>query len=313
MKTVVTSAIIASLLAASSISSYAIYDPSNPNPSSTWENDIMIMSTQIAPISYQEYNTQESFERSEGHICESASDWVNTFMMKEGKVFAGTKIGYPENFTPTWKCNSYISDEIISWSQSDKNEYNTRIDRATPSEKWKVEFTIQKINKFLMTYSTSGRDIMLDRILEFIDTKVWDIIMNNPQDVALPDDVTSIYTMLRYLRYELVLSKSDSQTLPKIGNVAPITYTCEDGETTFNVYAADYIIDDMAFNVEIDEIHVSDGDFFLPNYVATKVASTTGEKYVWRNTETNEAYSFVLQSNKLTVYKDNMKTHTCSK
>jgi len=104
--------------------------------------------------------------------------------------------------------------------------------------------------------------------------------MNNPQDVALPDDVTSIYTMLRYLRYELVLSKSDSQTLPKIGNVAPITYTCEDGETTFNVYAADYIIDDMAFNVEIDEIHVSDGDFFLPNYVATKVASTTGEKYV---------------------------------
>jgi len=55
--------------------------------------------------------------------------------MKEGKVFAGTKIGYPENFTPTWKCNSYISDEIISWSQSDKNEYNTRIDRATPSEK----------------------------------------------------------------------------------------------------------------------------------------------------------------------------------
>jgi hypothetical protein len=126
-------------------------------------------------------------------------------MMKDGVAAASTRMWYPEDFTATWKCNSYISDKIIGWSQSDKNEYNTLIDRVSDSENKKIESVIKKFNAFIAQYPTSQKTMITESFLELIDTKVWDIIMNNPQDVALPDDVTSIYSMLRLLRYEIVV------------------------------------------------------------------------------------------------------------
>lgn len=192
---------IAALFILTASSSFAIYDPSNPTPD--FQEGIMA-TTMLAPITYNTYETQTDFESTEGQICESATDGVNTFMMKEGKVFAGTKVGYPEDFTAEWKCNSYVSDRIIGWSQSDKNEFNTLLERTSDSDKTIIAGGVIKVENILNKYPESKRDMLEDQILESIDTAIFEMIMKYPQDIALPDAASRIYNILKLFRYAIV-------------------------------------------------------------------------------------------------------------
>ena len=192
--------IIAGIFLLSASSSFAIYDPNNPNP----ETKEGIMTTMLAPITYATYDEKEDFESTEGQICETASDGVNTFMMKDGEVFAGTKIWYPEDFEPEWQCVSYVSDTIIGWSQSDKNEFNTLLERTPDSDKEIVAGWVQKVENILMDYPESKRDMLEDQILESIDTAIFELVIKYPQDIALPDSVSRIYDILRLFRYAIV-------------------------------------------------------------------------------------------------------------
>lgn len=192
--------IIAGIFLVSASSSFAIYDPNNPNP----ETEEWIMTTMLAPITYATYDEKEDFESTEGQICETASDGVNTFIMKDGEVFAGTKIWYPEDFEPEWQCVSYFSDSIVWFSQSDKNEFNTLLERTPDTDKEIVAGGVQKVNNILSKYPVSQRDRIEDQILESIDTAIFKLIMQYPQDIALPDSVSRIYDILRLFRYAIV-------------------------------------------------------------------------------------------------------------
>ncbi len=206
MKKIITSALMIGALSASSVSTYAIYDMNNPDSiSDGWHEMMILNATSPAPMMYKEYSSQDAFENAEGYICKSATDGVNTFMMSDGEAGASTRIGYPEDFTPTWKCKSYIADEIAAWSQSDKNEYNTLLDRVSDAEMKKINTTIDKVDMLLLQFPVAKRDIVLDTILEYIDTTLFNIVLSYPQDIALPDDVYPVYNMLRLLRYELML------------------------------------------------------------------------------------------------------------
>ncbi len=191
---------IAAMLLLTASSSFAIYDPNNPNP------DLKegVMTTMLAPITYATYDSKEDFESTEGQICETASDGVNTFMMKDGKVFAGTKIWYPNDFEPEWQCESYVSDNIIGWSQSDKNEFNTLLERTSDSDKAIIAGWVQKVENILMEYPESKREMLEAQILESIDTAIFELIVKYPQDIALPDSASRIYNILRLFRYAIV-------------------------------------------------------------------------------------------------------------
>lgn len=192
---------IAALLVATTSSSFAIYDPNNPNPDL---KEGIMATTMLAPITYASYDSKEDFEFTEGQICETATDGVNTFMMKDAQVFAGTKIWYPDDFEPEWQCLSYVSDSITSWSQSDKNEFNTLLDRTSDSDKAIIAGWVEKVENILMKYPESKRDMLQDQILESIDTAIFKLVIKYPQDIALPDSASRIYDILRLFRYAIV-------------------------------------------------------------------------------------------------------------
>lgn len=79
------------------------------------------------------------------------------------------------------------------------------------------------------------------------------------------------------------------------------------------MYDTDYLIDDMMFAVEKDTIHVSDGTYLLPNFVADQEVSASGIKYVGTNTETQEAYTFWMKGDEMSVYKAETLIDTCMK
>jgi hypothetical protein len=92
-----------------------------------------------------------------------------------------------------------------------------------------------------------------------------------------------------------------------------ITYTCEKGNTSYTVYRGDYIIDDMAFALADDEIHISDGQFLLPNYLAKRETVHIGEKFVGNNTETNKKYTFYFKNEEMTVLDEkDILINTCT-
>lgn len=184
--------------------SFAIYNPDASLPEE-WEINILA-TTMPAPVMQSSYENKEDFEKVEWYICKTATDGVNTFMMKDGEVFAGTKVGYPQNFTAEWKCVTYIGEDMLHWSQNDRNHFNALLSNIDEGEMNKVNYVLERIHLFLDEKSLERKQMYHEAILELIDTQKMKIILEHPQDIALPEEVSKVYNMLSLLRYLLMVS-----------------------------------------------------------------------------------------------------------
>lgn len=186
----------------------------------------------------------------------------------------------------------------------ERSSYNEMISKLTEKEFAKISRVTEKYSLLRSNYSQKQQ--------ERYETKIQAAIQKHI-DIRVKKENAStdrILLMLQYLKLEI---KVMSQNMP-IGGMVPLSgevYTCEKAE--YRVYDADYFIDDMGFVVEKDTIHVSDGTYLLPNFIATQVVSASGVKYVGKNTETQEAYTFWMKGDEMSVYQGETLLHTCMK
>lgn len=186
----------------------------------------------------------------------------------------------------------------------ERSSYNEMMSELTEKEFAKISRVTEKYALLRSNYPEKQQEKYKARIQAAIQKHI---------DIRVKKENAStdrVLLMLQYLKLEI---KVMSQNMP-IGGMVPLSgevYTCAASE--YRVYDEDYLIDDMAFQVAQDEIHVSDGTFLLPNFVATQGVSASGVKYTGKNTETQEVYSFWFKADEMSVYKGETLLHTCMK
>lgn len=187
----------------------------------------------------------------------------------------------------------------------ERSSYNEMMSKLTEKEFAKISRVIEKYSLLRSNYSQKQQ--------EKYETKIQTAIQKHI-DIRVKKENAStdrVLLMLQYLKLEL---KIISHAYPIGGGLVPLSgevYTCEKAE--YRVYDADYFIDDMGFVVEKDTIHVSDGTYLLPNFVAKQEISASGVKYVGKNTETQEAYTFWMKGDEMSVYQGDTLRDTCKK
>ena len=90
-----------------------------------------------------------------------------------------------------------------------------------------------------------------------------------------------------------------------------MNYVCDDGKKNFTVYRAPYCVDDMCFPLEKDEIHVSDWQFFLPNYQAKREIVHIWEKFAGTDTQTKQSVTFYFKNEAMDFYRGNTLETSC--
>lgn len=76
----------------------------------------------LSPV-IKEYNNSADFLKSEGNVCESATDWCNTISIIDGKLWASTMMYcediYGDKWHEKWSCKKY-KDNIV-WGDTDEH------------------------------------------------------------------------------------------------------------------------------------------------------------------------------------------------
>lgn len=296
------------------------------------------------------YDTSEAFLAAEGAMCKTATDGCNTISIQDGQLWASTLMACVDETgnmqKEVWSCKEY-NDNIMfmtggpivggdadvhgcigsagySWneaqqsclriweqglSDNDQNFYTTFQSRLTPVQNYVVAKVFQKYQDKVMVYSPEDRVVVNQKVISRLEKKISDFLLKYPQDIALPYKADMYYKRLTLLKFEMqIWAKKLSERLASLNQ---LSYTCDSGKT-LTVFRKDYIVDDMAFVVEKDEIHVSDGQFMLPNYVATREISASGEKFVGRDTETQDAVTFWFKNDEVSMYRGDTLEATCT-
>jgi hypothetical protein len=107
-------------------------------------------------------------------------------------------------------------------------------------------------------------------MIDKLQAKITILLMTFPQDVEIPKKDYPHYMTLEVLKFRLMMFQN-TLSFENSNTNGKVVYSCIDTAKTFlTVYRGDYVIDDMSFQVASDEIHISDGQFMLPNYVAKR-------------------------------------------
>lgn len=194
------------LLSILSVPSFALYDP-NAESTECPEGELCITSTYTslpAPVMQSSYETSEELLQVEGQICRSATDGVNIFVISDAQLGASTRMGYPENFVAEWKCNAYLTQDMMLWSENDRNRFNSLLKNTPQEQKSLVALTVTKIQNYINSQPMVLQEKYMDAVLELIDSKKMEIILSYPQDIALPEEFSNVYNMLTLLRFTLM-------------------------------------------------------------------------------------------------------------
>ncbi len=266
---------------------------------------------------YQEttqYPTFEAFVKSEDATsCTLVTDGCNLWNFSAGEKGDPIRLcKLTEDFVYRWSCETPLLDDddmmhimttqedaLDILSTQERADYEALQTNLSETQKTRVSNVVEKYMDAKMNYTFVIQEKYTQKVQALIQKYI---------DMRTTKD--SVYMMLQFVKLEI---KIMSQNFP-IGGSAPVSgevYTCATSE--YRVYDEDYLIDDMAFQVAEDEIHVSDGTFLLPNFVATQEVSASGIKYVGKNTETQEAYTFWFKADEMSVYKGETLLHTCMK
>lgn len=296
------------------------------------------------------YDNADAFLAAEGGICKTATDGCNTISIQDGKLWASTLMACldetGEMQKEVWSCKQYNEDIMFmtggpvvgndkdihgcigsagySWneaqqsclriweqglSDNDQSFYTTIQSQLTPVQNYVVAKVFQKYQDRLMRYTPEDRVTINEKVIQKLEQKISTFLLKYPQDIGLPYKADMYYKRLTLLKFEMqIWSKKLVDT---VASLSKTLYTC-DGGKALTVYSKDYVIDDMAFAVAKDEIHVSDGQFMLPNYIATREITASGEKFVGKDTETQESVTFWFKNEELSMYRGNTLEATCT-
>lgn len=169
--------------------------------------------------------TVEEFENHYGVSCLTASDWYNKYDVVDWKVVFEEEKEYKvlDEKDELWICNennpistSWLikttSMEITSidmyatskLSQSEQSEYDY-IKSNLDSEylDYSNNF-LAKYSNLVEGYSFGTKNRVNNLVLDKLDELLFEIIMDYPQDVSLPEEVNNKYLTLKLIKLELM-------------------------------------------------------------------------------------------------------------
>lgn len=173
---------------------------------------------------YKIYDNVSDFEKDKGAVCEAATDGCNNFFMNNGKVMWGTLMACPEEQKIEWTCTKYKDNvmttkmlptttnlemvenmEVTSnLSENDQNFYNTIKNRLDIKYQNAVGKIMISFDKKLSKFSNDKQNIIKKIMIEKIENKISDILLQYPQDIALPKKVNNRYLTYTLLKFELM-------------------------------------------------------------------------------------------------------------
>lgn len=173
---------------------------------------------------YKIYDNVSDFEKEKGAVCEAATDGCNNFFMNDGKVAWGTLMACPAEQKIEWTCTKYkdnvmttkmlpttTNDEMVenmeitsNLSENDQNFYNTIKNRLDIKYQNAVDKIMLSFDKKLSKFSNNKQDIIKKIMIEKIENKISDMLLQYPQDIALPKKVNNRYLTYTLLKFELM-------------------------------------------------------------------------------------------------------------
>lgn len=291
------------------------------------------------------YPTAEAFLAAEGNICQTATDGCNMIGIENGQLGPSTLMAcMDENgeFTQKWSCKAYITtpDEPIvggdadahgcigsagyvwnaaqescmrPWENglwaNDASFYGTIKEQLTWVQKYQIVSIFQKYKERVMVKDPETRAIINQKVIERLDQKISDFLLQYPQDIGLPYKADMRFKKLILLKFEMMIWQKTLNDA--VISFNQMNYVCE-GNKSYTIYRGNYCIDDMCFPVADDEMHATDGQFLLANYITKREVSASGEKFVGTDTETQEEVTFWFKNEDLTVWRGETVEAECS-
>jgi hypothetical protein len=113
MRKLLISALLLLSFSSFTLAEYRLDWSENP-PIGDWT--IRTLSTSVT--SWKTYSTSEEFLKNEWATCVSATDWCNTFVITDWKMWAWTEMYceniYWKNWQEKWSCKKYISQKVCT-------------------------------------------------------------------------------------------------------------------------------------------------------------------------------------------------------
>jgi hypothetical protein len=122
--------------------------------------------------------------------------WVNwkTYSNKcMAEAAAKIDVGYE------WEC--IIKSKL---SAKDESFYNTIKNRLDNKYQVAVNNTTIKYIKNLEKYSSIKKERINNKIISLLDSKISELLLKYPQDVALSEKVNNVYSTLKLFKFELM-------------------------------------------------------------------------------------------------------------
>ena len=142
--------------------------------------------------------------------------------MSNGKVMAGTRKACPVEQKIEWTCTEYKDDimttkmitttNIIennianksSLSENDQNFYNTIQNRLDSKYQDVINKIVINFENKLSKYSQIKQNRIKKLMVERIESKITHLLLQYPQDIALPKSVNNKYLSYTLLKFELM-------------------------------------------------------------------------------------------------------------
>ena len=183
-----------------------------------------LLTISSASADYRIYDNVSDFEKDKGSVCEAATDGCNNYFMTDGKVMWGTKKACPAEQKVQWTCTEYKSDVVTTkmlpttvsetnidksgistkLSTNDQNFYNTIKTRLDSKYQDAITEIVNNFELELNKYSELKQNRIKESLISKIESKISYLLIQYPQDTALPSSVNDKYLSYTLLKFELM-------------------------------------------------------------------------------------------------------------
>lgn len=183
---------------------------------------VTLLTISSTSADYRIYDNMSDFEKDKWAVCEAATDGCNNYFMNNWKVMWGTLMACPAEQKIEWTCTKFKDDvmttKIItttnvientianksSLSENDQNFYNTIQKRLDSKYQNAINKIVINFENKLSKYSQSKQDRIKILMVEKIESKISHLLLQYPQDIALPKSVNNKYLSYTLLKFELM-------------------------------------------------------------------------------------------------------------
>lgn len=183
---------------------------------------VTLLTISSTSADYRIYDNMSDFEKDKWALCEAATDGCNNYFMNNWKVMWGTLMACPAEQKIEWTCTKFKDDVMTtkmitttnvientianksSLSENDQNFYNTIQKRLDSKYQNAINKIVINFENKLSKYSQSKQDRIKILMVEKIESKISHLLLQYPQDIALPKSVNNKYLSYTLLKFELM-------------------------------------------------------------------------------------------------------------